>query len=111
MAKQVHVTLVDDIDGSPAASTVTFALEGRTYEVDLSEANAEALADALAPYIAVGRKVSRVTRTGATSRPKKSSRFNNTSEVREWAQQKGLKVSTRGRIPADIQAAYDRAHN
>lgn len=107
MAKRVHVTLEDDIDGSPAASTVTFALEGKTYEVDLSAGNAEKLADALAPYIAVARKVGRPGR--ATTRPTKAG--GTTRKVREWATSQGLPVSKRGRIPADIQEAYDRAHS
>ncbi|MET9943255.1 histone-like nucleoid-structuring protein Lsr2, partial [Streptomyces halstedii] len=56
MAQRVVVTLSDDIDGGTAAETVTFALDGRTYEIDLNPANAKKLRKALAPYMAAGRK-------------------------------------------------------
>ena len=56
MAKKRLWILVDDFDGSPAAETVTFALDGTTYEVDLSEENAAELRDVLQPWIAAGRR-------------------------------------------------------
>jgi hypothetical protein len=57
MAQKIHVELVDDIDGSPAAETVPFGLDGTQYEVDLSEHNATVLRETLAPYIGHGRRV------------------------------------------------------
>ena len=55
MAKTVIVKLTDDIDGGDADETIQFALDGRSYEVDLSAANASKLRDALRPYIENGR--------------------------------------------------------
>ena len=55
MAKTVIVKLTDDIDGGDADETVQFALDGKSYEVDLSAANASKLRDALKPYIEKGR--------------------------------------------------------
>ena len=52
MAQQVSVTLVDDLDGSEAAETVSFGLDGRAYEIDLSVDNAARLRDAIAPFVA-----------------------------------------------------------
>jgi hypothetical protein len=43
MAQRVKVILEDDIDGSPADETVQFALNGTSYEIDLSSENAQAL--------------------------------------------------------------------
>ena len=40
MAQKVEVHLEDDLDGGPADDTVTFALDGKDYEIDLSTANA-----------------------------------------------------------------------
>ena len=36
MAQRVNVVLVDDLDGSEAAETVNFGLDGANYEIDLS---------------------------------------------------------------------------
>ena len=58
MAQKVHITLEDDLDGGDAAETVAFGLDGRTYEIDLNAKNAKALRDALAKYVAAGRRAS-----------------------------------------------------
>ena len=57
MATMTTVTLVDDLDGSEASESVSFALDGASYEIDLSEDNAEKLRDALAGYVASARRV------------------------------------------------------
>ena len=44
MAKRVQVVLEDDVDGSPADETVSFGLDGVSYEIDLSAANASRVA-------------------------------------------------------------------
>ena len=59
MAQKVVVTLFDDIDGSEAAETIAFGLDGKSYEIDLNEVNARKLRKALAPYVEAGRKRSR----------------------------------------------------
>jgi hypothetical protein len=66
MAKTVIVKLTDDIDGGDADETVQFALDGRSYEIDLSAANASKIRDALKPYMAKGRPASD---DGRASRP------------------------------------------
>lgn len=105
MAQKVQIILEDDFDGGPADETVTFALDGAEYEIDLSDANAQALRDALAPWVANGRKTGgrrrRVTKaaTGAT-----------TSDIRTWAQESGYEVSSRGRVSAEIKEAFENAH-
>ncbi len=55
MAKTVIVKLTDDIDGGDADETIHFALDGKSYEIDLSAANASKLRDAIKPYIEQGR--------------------------------------------------------
>jgi len=109
MAQKVNIILVDDIDGSDATETVSFGLDGTSYEIDLNDTNAAALREALAGYVGHARKVTggRGRRTSGASR---SSRSSNTQAVREWARQNGHQVSDRGRISAQVQEAYDAAH-
>lgn len=108
MAQKVNIILVDDLDGSEAAETVTFGLDGTTYEIDLNDANASALREALSGYVGHARKVAGGARRGRKSSA--SSSGSNTKDVREWAKGQGMDVSERGRISADIQQAYDAAH-
>lgn len=110
MAKRKLEILVDDLDGSEAAETVVFGLDGEAYEIDLTRENAEALRALLAPYIAGGRKAA-VKRTRRKATKGSSSAGTSASAVvRAWAAEAGYEVNSRGRIPADVQAAYDAAH-
>lgn len=54
--EHTSVELVDDIDGSPATTTIEFSVGGKNYSIDLSEANAAAFNEALAPYIEHARR-------------------------------------------------------
>ena len=107
MAQKVNIVLVDDLDGSEATETVTFGLDGTTYEIDLNDANAASLREALSGYVGHARKVTGGTRRGRKSGGGSSS---NTKDVREWAKAQGMEVSERGRISSDVQRAYDAAH-
>lgn len=51
----------DDLDGSPAVDTVRFGVDGVEYEIDLSEENRTAFADAMALYIGHARKARKRT--------------------------------------------------
>jgi hypothetical protein len=106
MAQKVHIVLEDDLDQSEATQTVSFALDGTSYEIDLNDANAAALRDALATYIGHGRKVAG-TRRGRRSQ---SVDGHSAKEIRDWARSNGRKVPDRGRIPADVREAFDKAH-
>jgi Lsr2 len=116
MARKVQVSLVDDLDESEAAETVTFGLDGNTYEIDLSEKNAEALRDALATYVAHGRRAGRRSPSSTGSRPARAAQSGGrvdreqTQAIREWARKNGHQVSDRGRIPATVLDAYNSAH-
>lgn len=107
MAQRVEVVLVDDIDGGDAAESVTFALDGVTYEIDLSESNAKKLRDDLATWTGHARRSS-ASRGGGRKRT--SARRTDLSAVREWARANGHTVSDRGRISREVQEAYDKAH-
>ena len=62
VARKVIRQLVDDIDGSVLepgeGETVLFALEGKSYEIDLNDSDAAALREAFAPFIEAGRRTS-----------------------------------------------------
>jgi hypothetical protein len=109
MAQRVQYLLVDDIDGTEAVETVSFSLDGVSYEIDVTAANAKTLRNDLASWVgharrSGGRKSSR--KAGAAA----GQRRGDLSAVREWARKNGHQVSDRGRISADILAAYDKAH-
>ncbi|WP_028925467.1 histone-like nucleoid-structuring protein Lsr2 [Pseudonocardia acaciae] len=112
MAQKVTVSLIDDLDGDKADETVEFGLDGKSYEIDLSSGNAGKLRDALADYVAAARKPGGRRRSGgataaaaaATRRPSVDREQN--QAIRDWARKRGMKVSDRGRIPADVLEAY-----
>ena len=114
VAQKKHVMLIDDVDGSPAAETVRFALDGAEYEVDLNEAHAEALRESFAEWIGSARKVSgRRTTVGRRSRSSPTTASPSTPDnatVRQWARQNGYTVSDRGRIPTNVREAYELAN-
>ena len=116
MARRIVHQLVDDIDGSVLevgeGETVSFSLDGTAYEIDVNDANASAIREAFAPFIAAGRKVSAASRgpRAASRRRSSSSSSSETAAIRAWAKDNGHEVSERGRIPASIIDAYNAAH-
>ena len=109
MAQKVQVILVDDIDGGTAEETLSFSLDGVSYEIDLSTANAAKLRDAFAPYVGTARRVGGRSSAGR-GRARRASGDNRTAQIREWARANGHQVNERGRVAAGIVAAYDAAH-
>jgi hypothetical protein len=107
MASRTITELIADTDGKKADETVTFGLDGRTYEIDLTTGNVKSLRDTLAPYVSVAsRGGGRSRRSGGgttTWDPAES------QAIREWALASGYEVSDRGRISAEIVEAYDNA--
>ncbi|NML52077.1 Lsr2 family protein [Streptomyces sp. R302] len=110
MAQKVQVLLVDDLDGVEADETVTFALDGKTYEIDLTTANAEKLRGLLEPYTTSGRRTGGRTAAGRGKGRVAASGSQDTAKIRAWAKENGMKVNDRGRVPADVKAAYEDAN-
>lgn len=111
MAQKHIVQLIDDLDQSVAEETVTFALDGTNYEIDLSTRNAAKLRDVMANYVANARRASRsgqgrAATSGRRSRPARGDR-EQTHAIREWARNNGHKIGEKGRIPAHILDAYN----
>ncbi|MCH5676930.1 histone-like nucleoid-structuring protein Lsr2 [Streptomyces gilvus] len=104
MAQKVVVTLFDDIDGSEAAETIAFGLDGKSYEIDLNQANAKKLRKALAPYVEAGRKRSK---SGKAYRQTEVAP--DPAAVRAWALANKMDVPARGRIPKKVYEAFSEA--
>jgi hypothetical protein len=113
VAKETVTKLIDDLDGGEAHETVKFALDGQTYEIDLSSKNASKLRNALAPYLDSAKRLN--VRTGASigrtaTRPRVGAvgdREQNQA-IRAWAQRQGLDVAPRGRIKQEVVEMYHR---
>jgi hypothetical protein len=112
VAQKVQVILVDDIDGGEAIETVSFGLDGTSYEIDLSAGNAAELRDSLAKWVGSARKAGRASSARSSSRGRSSAAADReqTQAIRAWARKQGHKVNDRGRIPADIVAAYNSSN-
>lgn len=116
MAKQILTRLLDDLDGTEADETLTFALDGIAYEIDLTGSHALELRKYLERYIDAGTRTGRVgpgaqlsssrSTYGSKSAAVKTSREENT-RIREWATANGHQLAERGRIPQDIVSAYN----
>ena len=113
MVQKTQVVLVDDIDGTEAEETVTFALDGVTYEIDLTSAHASELRDALATWIGHARKTT--TRSSSGNSARSGARRGGAdraqlAKIREWAKENGYQISDRGRIPGNVLQAFDSSN-
>lgn len=110
MAQRVQVILVDDLDGGEATETVEFALDGVTYEVDLSNANAAKLRDSLAQWIGVARRSGGRRQTRRRAGGASGASREELARMREWGRENGFQVSDRGRVSKELQDAYAAAN-
>jgi hypothetical protein len=115
MAQRTIIELLDDLDGeTEAAETVSFALDGRSYEIDLSEENASRLREVFAEWTPYARKVGgrtvhrRVPRPRSSTPPSSALR-EDVSAIREWAKGAGYEVNPRGRIARAVREAFREA--
>ncbi|MCF2711045.1 histone-like nucleoid-structuring protein Lsr2 [Schaalia hyovaginalis] len=104
--KKTQVVLVDDIDGGAADDTIVFAFKGVSYEIDLSEAHIEEMTADFAKWTQKARRVGGRQTCSRSAKPKADSRA---ALIREWAKAEGVAVNERGRISADVVAAYEAA--
>jgi hypothetical protein len=116
MAQKTIVQLIDDLDGtiSDAIETVTFGLDGVTYEIDLSDVNAGKLREELADFVASARRLGGRLKPGTASAVARSTSSNSsgrsreqTQAIREWARSNGWDIADRGRIPANVIEAFE----
>lgn len=114
MAQRTIVELIDDLDGTSNEDieTVSFGLDGATYEIDLNDKNAAKLREALDDFVSSGRRIGGRVRRGTTpSTPAGTARTKEqTQAIRQWAKKNGHDVSDRGRIPSTVIEAFEAAH-
>lgn len=107
MAQEVILKLLDDLDGSEATETVMFGLDGQGYEIDLNPKNAAALRKALDRYRGAARASSATAPSGRRGRAKPRGRGDvDPKAVRVWANEHGIEISSRGRIPSEVLEQY-----
>lgn len=111
MASRTTVALIDDVDGGTADETVSFALDGVEYDIDLSSGNAESLRNALAEFVIVARRTSNrgAVFAGKTRIRADGDKAQNRA-IRDWARQQGHQISERGRISSDLIVKFQQAH-
>jgi len=107
----------DEVDG---AQSVTFAYDGYSYGLDLCARHADEFHGTVQGMISIASTRDRVGAgarrarstitpagppTSATTRPARRDK-EQLQAIREWANGNGFKVSNRGRIPAEVEAAF-----
>jgi hypothetical protein len=104
--QRVEVQLEDDLTGGPADETVEFGVGGRYYELDLSARHAADFRHQLAPFVEHARPATHRSRAARTAASRERSR-----EIRAWAEQQGLDISERGRLPGNVIDEYLSTHD
>jgi hypothetical protein len=110
MAQKTVVTVVCDLPHHgevEGTESVSFAFDGNAYEIDLCEPHSKELREKIGAFADHARRATAGSRRrkGRTGPGRERS-----SEIREWARQRGHKVSERGRIPGNIIAEYEASH-
>jgi len=90
---------------------VKFGLDGKSYEIDLSEGHEKELRKALEKYVGAATQVT-AHNAAATGRRKYGTgpARRDTKHIREWLRSQGVEISDRGRIPTDLMNRYNAAH-
>ncbi|MFF3699178.1 Lsr2 family protein [Streptomyces sp. NPDC002221] len=109
MAQKIVTIYTDDLTGeeSTEAATHQIIIDGVAYEIDLAPDSYDKLLEAVNPFLQAGRRI----RRGAKAAPaRQTGGSNDTAAIRAWAKEKGYDINDRGRVPAEIREAYNKAH-
>ena len=111
MAQKYLVQLIDDLTQEQiengAGESVTFGLDGAAYAIDLTDDHAAEFRALLEPYVSAARKADCAL---PAQRARSAAPKQDLKAVREWASANGYEVSSRGRVPNEVQQAYAAAH-
>jgi hypothetical protein len=116
VAQQTTVRFIDDLDGSEASGTFDLSLDGRDYQIDLSDENAAKLRDALSPFLAAARKAGgrgvQPCSWPASAGCGQAHPFEPRGDPRDprVGSSKRAPDERRGRIPKSVIDAYQTAH-
>jgi hypothetical protein len=115
MVQRTKITLIDDVDGETAADeTIQFGLDGVEYEIDLAEHRANELRQGIEDWAGYARRIGGRRKHKAKTNGQKAESAaapSSAAEVRAWAQSQGVEVPPRGRVPADVRAAFEQANS
>lgn len=96
-----------DLSGKQGAATFTFGVGDTQYEIDLTKEEREEFENYLRGYVRKGRKAT-------PANAKKPLVPETTPEervaIRKWGRDNGFSVPEYGKIPKEVQRAYDEAH-
>lgn len=106
--KEVFEVVSDDMDGTKDATTVTFAFEGRAWEIDLGQKNRDKMLNFLTPFMERGRR-QRIAPAHNGRRVVEQPRDFDITQLRTWAASNDIDVPQRGRIPGAIVEQYKAA--
>ena len=119
MATVTRFEFTDDLDGKALdvedLNIVAWSWLGVDHEIETSTTNLDRIENGRVPLSAVLAKWRRVggrkrapahTLTAPKGSATGSEGSEDTKAIRAWAQDNGYKLSSRGRIPADIAAAF-----
>lgn len=124
MAQKIEVTVLSDLSEVAGATTAEFALDGTSYEIDLTDDEKATLTEALTAYITAARKTThrsgRAPKFAASASKsvvfasKPSAPRGNTladkelrGAIRAWFVEQGYPIGDRGRISDQDISAYD----
>ena len=112
MAQRVVTLLIDDLTGeeSEDVTNVRFSVAGAEFEIDLNDKHHGEFMEALAPYMKSGRRVKAQQERRRRLCAVLTAGGEDTARIREWAKEQGYEVNDRGRVPASIREAYEKAH-
>lgn len=110
MAQRTVITYEDDISGGDATESIIFALDGTTFEIDLNADNAEALRAVFFDYMGKARKVSKGRTAQRKTQTTSAGSAASAAEIRIWGRENGYAVPDRGRVPAEVRAAFEAAN-
>ena len=117
MAKKIVVEYVDDLDGTSLASddvhTVEWSWRGVDYVIDTSATNLDKIENGKVPFAKVLKSSTRRGGRRSPAQKRRTAESNNAAAgiseralIRAWAREQGYLVGDRGRLSAEIVAAY-----
>jgi hypothetical protein len=111
VAQKVSVTFACDYDSREIpegeATTRSFSLDGRDYEIDLCAKHSQKFDEVIRRY---AEKARRVRRQVSRAKKRTAAHRQRSAEIRAWAKRNGITVSDRGRIPSHVIGQYEASH-
>ena len=110
MARKISRLVVCDFPHDKmleGTESMTFALNGSAYEIDLCGAHGKEFSEQIGGYTQYARRV-RVS--GRPPKAKPTLDREQSADIREWARMLGLDIKDRGRLRKSVIAAYEAEH-